>query len=78
MAGRVLVVDDEKMIVKGLKFSLMQDYSVVDCAYDGEEALEYAKNNEYDIILLDIMLPKIISMPADKRVFRCAYNYADS
>lgn len=43
MAGRVLVVDDEKMIVKGLKFSLMQDYSVVDCAYDGEEALEYAK-----------------------------------
>ena len=41
MAGRVLVVDDEKMIVKGLKFSLMQDYSVVDCAYDGEEALEY-------------------------------------
>ena len=50
MAGRVLVVDDEKMIVKGLKFSLMQDYSVVDCAYDGEEALEYAKNNEYDII----------------------------
>ena len=37
MAGRVLVVDDEKMIVKGLKFSLMQDYSVVDCAYDGEE-----------------------------------------
>ena len=49
MAGRVLVVDDEKMIVKGLKFSLMQDYSVVDCAYDGEEALEYAKNNEYDM-----------------------------
>lgn len=59
MAGRVLVVDDEKMIVKGLKFSLMQDYSVVDCAYDGEEAIEYAKNNEYDIILLDIMLPKL-------------------
>lgn len=59
MAGRVLVVDDEKMIVKGLKFSLIQDYSVVDCAYDGEEALEYARNNEYDIILLDIMLPKL-------------------
>ena len=42
MAGRVLVVDDEKMIVKGLKFSLMQDYSVVDCAYDGEEATKMA------------------------------------
>ena len=56
---RVLVVDDEKMIVKGIKFSLIQDYSVVDCAYDGEEALDMAKNNDYDIILLDIMLPKM-------------------
>ena len=68
MAGRVLVVDDEKMIVKGLKFSLMQDYSVVDCAYDGEEALEYAKNNEYDIILLDIMLPDIDGMEILSRI----------
>lgn len=59
MAGKVLVVDDEKMIVKGIKFSFIQDYSVVDCAYDGEEALDMAKNNDYDIILLDIMLPKM-------------------
>lgn len=59
MAGKVLVVDDEKMIVKGIKFSLMQDYSVVDCAYDGEQALEMVKKTEYDIILLDIMLPKM-------------------
>ena len=59
MAGKVLVVDDEKMIVKGIKFRLIQDYSVVDCAYDGEEALDMAKNNDYDIILLDIMLPKM-------------------
>ena len=59
MADKVLVVDDEKMIVKGIKFSLIQDYSVVDCAYDGEEALNMAKNNDYDIILLDIMLPKM-------------------
>ena len=59
MAGKVLVVDDEKMIVKGIKFSLIQDYSVVDCAYDGEAALNMAKNNDYDIILLDIMLPKM-------------------
>ncbi|MGN0329163.1 MAG: response regulator transcription factor [Lachnospira sp.] len=59
MAGKVLVVDDEKMIVKGVRFSLMQDYDVVDCAYDGEEALEKARNNNYDIILLDIMLPKM-------------------
>jgi DNA-binding response OmpR family regulator len=60
MAGkRVLVVDDEKLIVKGIRFSLEQDDMEVDCAYDGEEALEYAKNNHYDIILLDVMLPKL-------------------
>ncbi len=60
MADRkVLVVDDEKLIVKGIKFSLEQDGMAVDCAYDGEEALEYARNNQYDIILLDVMLPKV-------------------
>ena len=56
---RALVVDDEKLIVKGIRFSLEQDDMEVDCAYDGEEALEYANNNEYDIILLDVMLPKL-------------------
>ncbi|MDE7253222.1 MAG: response regulator transcription factor [Acetatifactor sp.] len=56
---RVLVVDDEKLIVKGIRFSLEQDDLKVDCAYDGEEALEYARNNQYDIILLDVMLPKL-------------------
>lgn len=60
MAGkRALVVDDEKLIVKGIRFSLEQDEMLVDCAYDGEEALEYARNNQYDIILLDVMLPKL-------------------
>lgn len=57
MADRVLVVDDEKLIVKGIKFSLQQDGMEVDCAYDGGEAVELAKNNKYDIILLDVMLP---------------------
>lgn len=57
MANKVLVVDDEKLIVKGIKFSLEQDGMEVDCAYDGGEAVELAKNNEYDIILLDVMLP---------------------
>ena len=51
---KVLVVDDEKLIVKGIKFSLEQDEMQVDCAYDGEEALEKAKENKYDIILLDL------------------------
>ncbi len=56
---KVLVVDDEKLIVKGIRFSLEQDGMEVDCAYDGEEALEAAKKKEYDIVLLDVMLPKI-------------------
>ncbi len=58
MAKKVLVVDDEKLIVKGIRFSLEQDGMEVDCAYDGEEALQKAKENSYDMILLDIMLPK--------------------
>jgi len=57
VARKVLVVDDEKLIVKGIRFSLEQDGMEVDSAYDGEEALEMAKRNEYDVILLDIMLP---------------------
>ena len=59
MSRKVLVVDDEKLIVKGVRFSLEQDGMEVDCAYDGEEALEKIKANEYDIVLLDIMLPKL-------------------
>jgi DNA-binding response OmpR family regulator len=55
---KVLVVDDEKLIVKGLRFSLEQDDMEVDTAYDGEEAINKAREKEYDIILLDIMLPK--------------------
>lgn len=59
MSKKVLVVDDEKLIVKGVRFSLEQDGMEVDCAYDGEEALEKIRAKEYDIILLDIMLPKM-------------------
>ena len=57
MAKKVLVVDDEKLIVKGIRFSLEQDGMDVDCAYDGQEAIDLATNNKYDIILLDVMLP---------------------
>ena len=59
MAKKVLVVDDEKLIVKGIRFSLEQDGMDVDCAYDGEEAFNMAKENSYDMILLDVMLPKM-------------------
>ena len=59
MANRVLVVDDEKLIVKGIRFSLEQNGMEVTCAYDGEEALTFAREQQFDIILLDIMLPKL-------------------
>ena len=59
MSRKVLVADDEKLIVKGIRFSLEQDGMDVDCAYDGEEALEMAQEKKYDIILLDLMLPKM-------------------
>ena len=59
MAKKVLVVDDEKLIVKGIRFSLEQDGMEVTCAYDGEEALLCAKEQKFDMILLDIMLPKL-------------------
>ena len=60
--NKALVVDDEKLIVKGIKFSLEQDGYEVDVAYDGKEALRMAKEKEYDIVLLDVMLPEMDGM----------------
>ena len=59
MDRRVLVVDDEKLIVKGIKFSLEQDGMKVDVAYDGEEGLRMVREQNYDVVLLDVMLPKL-------------------
>ena len=68
MAKQVLVVDDEKLIVKGVRYSLEQDGMEVDCAYDGEEALQKIKDKEYDIILLDVMLPKLTGFEVCQQV----------
>jgi len=57
--AHILVVDDEKNIVKGIKFSLEQDGMKVDAAYDGEEALQLVRDNAYDLVVLDVMLPKL-------------------
>lgn len=59
MPKNVLIVDDEKLIVKGLKFALEQDDMRVDSAYDGEEALEKIRTGSFDIVMLDVMLPKL-------------------
>ena len=56
--SKILVVDDEKLIVKGIKFSLEQDGFEVIAAYDGEEAIEKALADNFDLIVLDVMLPK--------------------
>ena len=68
MPKRVLVVDDEKLIVKGIRFSLEQEGMEVACAYDGEEALEMAKQTEDDIILLDLMLPKLSGLEVCQQI----------
>ena len=68
MAKKVLVVDDEKLIVKGIRFSLEQDGMEVDCAYDGQEALDMATANAYDMILLDVMLPKMDGFEVCQRI----------
>ncbi len=68
MEKKVLVVDDEKLIVKGIRFSLEQEGMTVDCAYDGEEALAAIRQNQYDVILLDVMLPKLSGFEVCSRV----------
>ncbi|MBQ7481216.1 MAG: response regulator transcription factor [Lachnospiraceae bacterium] len=65
---KVLVVDDEKAIVKGIAFSIQNDGNEVDCAYDGEEALDMIRRSDYDIVLLDVMLPKMDGFEVCRRV----------
>ena len=68
MARKVLVVDDEKLIVKGIRFILEQDGMDVDCAYDGQEALDLIQKNEYDVVLLDVMLPVLTGFEVCQQV----------
>lgn len=68
MEKKVLVVDDEKLIVKGIRFSLEQEGMEVDCAYDGEEALAAIQAKQYDAVLLDVMLPKLSGFEVCSRV----------
>ena len=55
---KILVVDDEKLLVKGIKFNLENEGYTVDCGYDGEDAVRMAKEDDYALIILDLMMPK--------------------
>ena len=68
MAKRILIVDDEPLIVKGLKYSLEQDGYETDSAADGEEAVEKFFSGEYDLVLLDVMLPKLNGIDVCQRI----------
>ena len=61
---KILVVDDEKLLVKGIKFNLESEGYEVDAGYDGEEAVEKAKVGNYDLIILDLMMPKLDGLNA--------------
>ncbi|TCK98411.1 DNA-binding response OmpR family regulator [Natranaerovirga hydrolytica] len=68
MSKKILVVDDEKVIVKGIKFGLEQDDIEVEVAYDGEEAIEKTKEMTFDLIVLDLMLPKMDGLEVCQQV----------
>lgn len=55
---KILVVDDEKLLVKGIKFNLENEGYTVEVGYDGEDAVTMAKNGDYDLIILDLMMPR--------------------
>ena len=61
---KILVVDDEKVLVKGICFNLRSEGYDVDVGYDGAQAVELARNNDYDLIILDLMMPKIDGLQA--------------
>lgn len=68
MSKKLLVVDDEPVLLKGLKYSLEQESYIIDTAVDGEEALHKALENTYDLIVLDLMLPKMDGLEVCRKV----------
>ena len=65
---KILIVDDEKLLVKGIKFNLEQDGYAVESAYDGEEAIKMARDKSISLIVLDLMLPKIDGLTVCQKV----------
>ena len=71
--AKILVVDDERVLVKGIKFNLENEGYQVQTGYDGEEAVELARNGEFDLIILDVMMPKIDGLQACMRIREFSY-----
>lgn len=65
---QILIVDDEKALVKGLKYTLEKEGFKVKAAYDGQEALDFLKSSRADIIILDLMLPKVDGLDVCRRI----------
>ena len=65
---KILVVDDEMLLVKGVKFNLENEGYTVETAYDGEAAVELAKNNDFDLVILDLMMPKLDGLSACMKI----------
>ncbi len=65
---KILVVDDEKLLVKGIKFNLENEGYQVECAYDGAAAVELARTGNFDLIILDLMMPEIDGLEACMRI----------
>ena len=68
MGKRILLVDDEPLILKGLKYTLEQEGYETETAMDGEEALEMFESGSFDLILLDVMLPKLDGISVCQRI----------
>ena len=66
--AKILIVDDERVLVKGIKFNLEHEGYQVQDAYDGEEAVELAREGGFDLIILDVMMPKIDGLQACMRI----------
>jgi DNA-binding response OmpR family regulator len=65
---RILVVDDEKLLVKGMKFNLENEGYEVECAYDGAAAVELTRTGRFDLVILDVMMPEISGLEACMRI----------
>jgi len=65
---RILVIEDEKKVANFIKKGLEEEHYAVDTAFDGEVGLYMAENNDYDLIVLDLMIPKIDGLEVLKRI----------